>query len=182
MLNCCLNERSDAQKCPLFYSFISSSPRTNQRWRGSVSSWVQDVLTICPFRIIIFIPRILWNAVTSLGENKVIYDPLPHISFCETQWRHSVKTRLYKTPPPYFIVVASSVKTKVVKVIEFHRIQVITSRWEEVMLLPSGSPSYLCVRFITCFYIYLILTYKIDIQAGFPLTKDPQFQVVENYS
>ena len=50
------------------------------------------------------------------------------------------------------------------------------------MLLPSGSPSYLCVRFITCFYIYLILTYKIGIQAGFPLTKDPQFQVVENYS
>ena len=24
--------------------------------------------------------------------------------FCETQWRHSVKTRLYKTPPPYFIL------------------------------------------------------------------------------
>ena len=24
--------------------------------------------------------------------------PLPHTSFCETQWRHSVKTRLYKIP------------------------------------------------------------------------------------
>ena len=43
---------------------------------------------------------ILSNAVTSLGENKVIYHPLPHTSFCETQWRHSVKTMLYKNPPP----------------------------------------------------------------------------------
>ena len=38
------------------------------------------------------------------------------------QWRHSVKTRSYKNPPPYFIVLASSVKTKEVEVIEFHRI------------------------------------------------------------
>ena len=37
--------------------------------------------------------------MTSLGENK-----------------------LYKNPPPYFIVLASSVKTKEVEVIEFHRI------------------------------------------------------------
>ena len=50
----------------------------------------------------------------SLGENKVIKDPLPHTSLCETQWRHSVKIRLYNTSPPYFIV-----KTKEV---EFHRI------------------------------------------------------------
>ena len=42
---------------------------------------------------------ILWNAVTSLGEKN-----------------------LYKTPPPYFIVLASSVKTNEVKVIEFRRI------------------------------------------------------------
>ena len=41
-------------------------------------------------------------------------------TFCETQWRHSVKTRLYKNPPPYFIVLASSMKTKEVEV-EFHR-------------------------------------------------------------
>ena len=34
--------------------------------------------------------------------------------FCETQCRQSVKTRLYNTP--------GSVKTKAVKVIEFHRI------------------------------------------------------------
>ena len=45
------------------------------------------------------IHTILWNAVTSLGENKVMY-----------------------TPPPYFIVLASSVKIIEVKVIEFHRI------------------------------------------------------------
>ena len=34
-----------------------------------------------------------------------------------------MKTRLYKNPPPYFIVLASSVKTKEVEVIEFHRIE-----------------------------------------------------------
>ena len=33
-----------------------------------------------------------------------------------------MKTRLYKNPPPYVIVLASSVKTKEVNVIEFHRI------------------------------------------------------------
>ena len=44
-------------------------------------------------------------------------------NFCETQLRHSMKTRLYKNPPPYFIVLASSVKTKEVEVIDFHRIQ-----------------------------------------------------------
>ena len=32
-----------------------------------------------------------------------------------------MKTRLYKNPPPYFIVLASSVKTKEVEVIEFRR-------------------------------------------------------------
>ena len=36
------------------------------------------------------------------------------------QGRHSVKTRLYKNPPPYFIVLASSVKMKKVEVIKFH--------------------------------------------------------------
>ena len=69
---------------------------------------------------------ILWNAVTSLGENKVIYHPLPHTSFSETHWRHSVKSRLYKNPPPYFFVWDSSAKTKEVEVIEFHIIWVIT--------------------------------------------------------
>ena len=42
--------------------------------------------------------------------------------FCETQWCHSVKTRLYNKFPPYFIVLVSSVKTNDVEVIEFHRI------------------------------------------------------------
>ena len=50
-----------------------------------------------------------------------LYNTPPHTSFCETQWRHSVKTRLYNNPPPYFIVLASSVKTKEVEVIEFYR-------------------------------------------------------------
>ena len=72
--------------------------------------------------------------------------------FCETQWRHSVKTRLYNTPspilhsvkrsdvtrwkqghiiplPPYFIALASSVKTKEVKVIKFHRISHRRQSW-----------------------------------------------------
>ena len=42
--------------------------------------------------------------------------------FCKTQWRHSVKTSLYKSAPAYFIVLPSSVKTKEVKVIEFHSV------------------------------------------------------------
>ena len=31
-------------------------------------------------------------------------NPSWNVKFCETQWRHSVKTRLYKTPTPYFIL------------------------------------------------------------------------------
>ena len=46
-------------------------------------------------------------------------------TFVHVQWRHSVKTRLYKNPPPYFIVLASSVETKEVEVIEFHRIDIV---------------------------------------------------------
>ena len=42
--------------------------------------------------------------------------------FCETQWRHSAKRRLYNNPPPHFIVLDGSVKTEEVEVIEFHRI------------------------------------------------------------
>ena len=59
--------------------------------------------------------------------------PPPHTSFCETQWRNSVKTRLYKTPPPYFIVLASLVKTNEVKVIEFHTIQTICSSKTDIL-------------------------------------------------
>ena len=56
--------------------------------RSDVTRWKQGYITPPPPYFI------LWNAVTSLGEN----------------------------PPPYFIVLASSVKTKEVEVIEFHRI------------------------------------------------------------
>ena len=49
------------------------------------------------------------------------------------QWRHSVKTRLYKNPPPYFIVLASSVKTKEVEVIEFHRIVNGIKSWKYIV-------------------------------------------------
>ena len=37
-----------------------------------------------------------------------------------------MKTRLYKSPPPYLIVLASSVKTKEVEVIEFYRIVLLS--------------------------------------------------------
>ena len=62
--------------------------------RSDVTRWKQGYITPPPPYFI------LWNAVTSLGENKVIKHPLPHSSFCDTQWRHSVKTRLYKIPFP----------------------------------------------------------------------------------
>ena len=48
---------------------------------------------------------ILWNAVTSLET---------------VLKRNSVKTNLYNTPPPYFIVLTSSVKILEGKAIEFH--------------------------------------------------------------
>ena len=66
---------------------------------------------------------ILWNAVTSLGENKVITPPPPPPYFILWNAVTSLgDRRLYKNPPPYFIVLASSMKTKEVEVIEFHRI------------------------------------------------------------
>ena len=52
---------------------------------------------------------------------KQVKHPLPHTLFCETQWRPSVRRRLYKNSLPYFIVLASSVKTNEVEVIEYHR-------------------------------------------------------------
>ena len=54
-------------------------------------------------------------------KTRLYNTPFPQTSFCETQWRHSVKTRLYKNPLSYFIVLASSVKTKEVEVIEFRK-------------------------------------------------------------
>ena len=64
--------------------------------------------------------QMLYKCFVFAGYSILI--PIKLHIFCGTQWRHSVKTRLYKTPPPYFIVLASSVKIKEVKVIEFHRI------------------------------------------------------------
>ena len=48
-----------------------------------------------------------------------------------------MKTRLYKNPPPYFIVLASSVKTKEVEVIQFHRIECSTLGLSRGMNGPS---------------------------------------------
>ena len=58
-----------------------------------------------------------------LVKTRLYNTPFPQTSFCETQWRQSVKKRLYKNPLPYFIVLAGSMKTKEVEVIEFHRIR-----------------------------------------------------------
>ena len=52
------------------------------------------------------------------------------LQFCETQWRHRKpfwigtrwKRSYIRPPPPYFIVLASSVTIMEVKAIEFHRI------------------------------------------------------------
>ena len=52
-------------------------------------------------------------------KTRLYNTPLPHTSFCETQWCLLVKTKLYKNPPPYFIVLASSVKPKKVEVMEY---------------------------------------------------------------
>ena len=55
--------------------------------------------------------------------------------FCETHAvtspetvlnANSVKTKLYNTPSPYFIVLASSIKISDVKAIEFHRVGFVT--------------------------------------------------------
>ena len=65
-----------------------------------------------------------WNLFQPLG--------LAHCwtLLCEAQWRHLKpfwmgnrwKQGYVRSPPPYFIVSASSVKTKEVKAIKFHRI------------------------------------------------------------
>ena len=68
--------------------------------------WFYSYITPCPILH-------LWNAVTSLCENKV---------------------SLYKSPSPYFLVLTSSVKTKEVEVIKFHRI----------MSMKQQSFKYLC--------------------------------------
>ena len=49
--------------------------------------------------------------------------PPPHTSFCETQWRLPVKTRLYKTPSSILHCISQLGENKEVKVIEFLRYQ-----------------------------------------------------------
>ena len=71
-------------------------------------------------------PEIFWKSLwlnyvkrsnVSRWKQGYIAEPPPHTSFCETQWQDYIKN-----PPPYFIVLASSVKAKELDVIEFHRI------------------------------------------------------------
>ena len=95
---------------------------------------------------------ILWNAVTSsVKTSPYNTPPPPHTSFCETQWRHSVKTRLYiyKNPPPYCIVLASSVKTKEVEVIEFHRILSVGGLLIKWSVVPHGATIRLCRIYVS---------------------------------
>ena len=51
----------------------------------------------------------LYQILVDNPENELNEVYAECLKFCETQWRHSVKTGLYKNPPPYFIVLASSV-------------------------------------------------------------------------
>ena len=55
-------------------------------------------------------------------KRRLYKTPSPILHSVKLSWRHSVKTRLYRSPPLYFVVLASSVKIKEVKVIEFRRI------------------------------------------------------------
>ena len=71
----------------------------------------------CCFNIIIYANTRYFVKRSDVTRWKQVYIRPP--------WRHSVKSRLYKTPPPYFIVLASSVKTKEVKVIEFRIIVLV---------------------------------------------------------
>ena len=116
-------------KRPLFSGNLTSNVNQPHPWVVTKGGWmmgqhhrrwpsIEPPLT----QHLIFIHRysVKRSDVTRWKQGYIT--PLPHTSFCETQWRHSVKTRLYKNPPLYFIVLASSVKTKEVEVIEFHRI------------------------------------------------------------
>ena len=82
------------------------SPMLHSVKRSDVTRWKHGYITP-PLSCFI-----LWNAVTSLGESTVIYHPLSHASFCETQWRHSVKARLYNTPSPMLHYVKRSDVTR----------------------------------------------------------------------
>ena len=95
-----------------------------------------------------------WSRATIFCETQLRHSvktrlcktPPPHTSFCETQWRHSVKTRLCKTPSPILysvklIVLARSVTTKEVKVIEFHRIESLQVSGKETWRPERGRSS-----------------------------------------
>ena len=81
------------------------------------------------YAVDVLIPNVCETQWRHSVKTRLYNTPSPHTSCCETQWRHSVKTRLYKNPPPYLIVLSSSVKTKEVEVIEFHRIPASCNEW-----------------------------------------------------
>ena len=90
-------------------------------WRSPMVPFHNYFVTLCLF----WIKKkyiSLRTKICILSINMTTFEKFSEMLFCETQWRHSVKTRLYKTPPLYSIVFARSVKTKEVMVIEFHRI------------------------------------------------------------
>ena len=77
------------------------------------------LLSLFYFRIyfVIYLDPKVWSILFKIKHFQwfivvAIFEAGVSVVFCETQWRHWVKTRLYKDPPPYFIVLASSVKTK----------------------------------------------------------------------
>ena len=88
-----------------------------------------------------FCKHYLWYSVkrsdVTRRKQGYITPPPPHTSFCETQWRHSVKTKLYKNPPSYFIVLASSVETKEDEAIVFHRIVIWHYAWRFQGVFPK---------------------------------------------
>ena len=100
----------------ILQSLTDSMSGWNSVKRSDVTRWKQGDITPLPHTSFC---ETQWRHSV---KRRLYNTPLPHTSFCETQWRHSVKTRLYKNPPQYSIVLASSVKAKEVKVIEFHRI------------------------------------------------------------
>ena len=70
--------------------------------------------------------------------------------FCETQWRHwkpfwmgtRWKQNYIRPPPPYFIVLASSVTTMEFKAIEFHRINLLCLTTGTATRARAQTPSY----------------------------------------
>ena len=57
-----------------------------------------------------------------------------------TRWKQS----LYKNPPPYLIVLASSVKTKGVEVIEYHRIVLLL--WKYILIMKCSTSTWALIQ------------------------------------